>query len=75
MKPHLLRSQTKARRLEIHLLLGSGLVIGTVSGAQAQVLANTLKRQNLSEVVVTATPSATECSRGKWSKCVSTFSY
>jgi vitamin B12 transporter len=63
MNQRFLRQGTTGRRLEIPLALGSLLVVGTVRGAQAQALADTLKRQNLSEVVVTATRSATERSR------------
>ena len=51
----------------MQLVLSSLLVTSTVSGARAQMLADTLKRQNLSEVVVTATRSATERAvQGVW---------
>ena len=53
----------KARRREVRLLLSAGLLFGTVRGAQAQAVADTLKSQNLKEVVVTATRSATERSK------------
>ncbi len=58
-------SQKSAKRYhrELPLALGALLAFGTVRGAQAQMLADTLKRQRLGEVVVTATRSATERSR------------
>ena len=60
MKKRFPHCSYRVHRFEIQLLLGAGLVAGTVHGAQAQALADTLKRQNLNEVVVTATRSATE---------------
>ena len=63
MKKHFPRPRTQARRWQFQLLLGAGLVVGTTQGARAQMRADTIKRQNLSEVVVTATRSATERSR------------
>ncbi len=53
----------RAYRPEIRLLLGAALLAGTVHVAQAQAPADTLKRQSLNEVVVTATRAATERSK------------
>ncbi len=57
------KKSAKSYHRELQLALGTLLACGTVRGAQAQMLADTLKRQSLGEVVVTATRSATERSR------------
>jgi len=59
MKKRFPRPRT-ARRLHIRLVLGTVLLTGTVRGAQAQAVADTLQRQNLGEVIITATRAATE---------------
>ncbi|WP_324673805.1 TonB-dependent receptor [Hymenobacter sp. GOD-10R] len=60
MKKKRLRRHHTATRIEIKLMLGTVLLVGTLQGAQAQVLADTLNRQRLGEVVVTATRSGAE---------------
>lgn len=63
MKRRSLRNLPQASRLEIPLVIGTVLLAGTVRDAQAQAPADTLQRQRLNEVVVTATRSATERSK------------
>ncbi|TPG58714.1 TonB-dependent receptor [Hymenobacter nivis] len=59
MKKRSLPQRNRARRIEIRLVLGTVLLAGTVRGAQAQALTDSLQRQNLNEVVVTASRAAT----------------
>ena len=59
MKKLFLPQQSRSSRIEIRLVLGTVLLAGTARGAQAQVLADSLRRQNLNEVVVTANRAAT----------------
>ncbi|AMJ65291.1 TonB-dependent receptor [Hymenobacter sp. PAMC 26628] len=59
MKKRFLPSQSRPSRIEIRLVLGTVLLAGTVRGAQAQALTDSLKRQDLNEVVVTASRAAT----------------
>lgn len=63
MKKYTLLHRSQPRRLEVTLLLGTALLAGAARGARAQAPADTLQRQSLKEVVVTATRSAT--ARGK----------
>jgi vitamin B12 transporter len=59
MKKRSLPHQGRPLRIEIRLVLGTVLLAGTVRGAQAQALADSLQRQALNEVVVTASRAAT----------------
>lgn len=63
MSQYLLFPLAKTCRFEASLALGAVLVMDTVHGTQPQRLADTLKRQTLSKIVVTATGSATKRSR------------
>jgi TonB-dependent heme/hemoglobin receptor len=63
MKSPFPQKSSKKYHRELQLALGTLLAFGTVRSAQAQMLADTLKRQRLGEVVITATRSATERSR------------
>ncbi|SDY58872.1 TonB-dependent receptor [Hymenobacter psychrophilus] len=63
MQPNTFRSSNATPRFGAALALGTFLVAGPFRPAQAQAPADTLRRQSLSEVVVTATRTATE--RGK----------
>ena len=59
MKKFSLPQQNRKPRIEIQLMLGTVLLAGTVRGAQAQALVDSLKRQDLNEVVVTGSRAAT----------------
>lgn len=60
MKKSVIRPFPKTNRSAAKLLLGTALLAGAGQQAQAQAPADTLKRQRLAEVVVTANRTATE---------------
>ncbi|WP_046246105.1 TonB-dependent receptor [Hymenobacter terrenus] len=63
MKTHSLHRYANDHQFKLSVVLASLLLTGTGLGAQAQAPVDTLKRQNLNEVVVTATRSPIERSK------------